>query len=85
MIYNETSNNSLLPEFQLRELGIMIDVISHRHGGTQQMIVKDNNGSDALTIPLDLAGCMIHFRHRQPTTEEILTLKHYCLTKGDGL
>ena len=42
------------------------------------MIVKDNDASDdsdALTIPLGLAGCMIHFRQRLPTTEEIVTLK----------
>jgi hypothetical protein len=47
------------------------------------MIVKDNSSSDALTIPLDLARCMMHFRHRSPTTEEIATLKHYYLTQGD--
>jgi hypothetical protein len=45
------------------------------------MIVKDNNGSDALTIPLDLAGCMIHCRHRLHTNEEISTLNQYCLTQ----
>jgi hypothetical protein len=76
-IYSETSNHSLLSEFQLREFGMMIDSISHRRGGTQQMIVKGNNGSDALTIPLDLVGCIIHFRHRLPTTDEIATLKQY--------
>ena len=32
-IYNETSNHSLLSEFQLREFGIVIDSICHRHGG----------------------------------------------------
>jgi hypothetical protein len=62
---------------------IMIDSISHRYGKTQKMIVKGKNGSDALTIALDLAGCMIHFRHRLPTTDEIATLKQYCLTQGD--
>jgi hypothetical protein len=60
----------------------MNDSISHKHGGTQQMIVKDNNGSDALTIPLDLAECMIYFRHRLPTTDEISKPKQYCLTQG---
>jgi hypothetical protein len=28
------------------------------------MMIKDSNGSDILTIPLDLAGCMVHFKHR---------------------
>jgi hypothetical protein len=48
-------NHSPLPlsKFQLREFETMIDSISHRHGGTQQMMIKDNNGSDALTISLD--------------------------------
>jgi hypothetical protein len=41
------------------------------------MIVNDNNGSDELTIPLDLAGFMIHFRHRLPNTEEIETPTQY--------
>jgi hypothetical protein len=35
----------------------MIGSISHGHSGTQQMIVKDNNHSDAHTIPFDLSGC----------------------------
>jgi hypothetical protein len=26
---------------------------------------------------------MIHFKHRLPTTEEINSLKQYCLTQGD--
>jgi hypothetical protein len=34
-IYNESSNHSLLSEFQLREFGIAIDSICHRHGGAQ--------------------------------------------------
>jgi len=82
-IYNETSNQSLLSEFQFREFGIIIDSICHRHDGAQQMIMKDSDDRDALTIPVDLAGCMLHFRHRLPTTEEISTLKQYCLTQGD--
>jgi hypothetical protein len=38
-----------------------------------------------LVVPLDLAGCMIHFifNHQLPTTEEINSLKQYCLTQGD--
>jgi hypothetical protein len=36
-----------------------------------------------LVVPLELAGCMIHFKHRLPTTEEIHSLKQYCLTQGD--
>jgi hypothetical protein len=39
------------------------------------MIVKDSNDSDILTIPLDLARCMVHFKHRLPTVEDIPSLK----------
>jgi hypothetical protein len=35
-IYNEISNHLLLSECQLRDFGIIIDSISHRHGGTQK-------------------------------------------------
>jgi hypothetical protein len=52
----------------------MIDSISHRYFGTEEMIVKDNNGSDTLTIALDLAGYVIHIRRILPKTEEIATL-----------
>ena len=82
-IYNEISGHSLLSEFQLREFGIIIDSSCCRHGGAQQMIIKDRNDSDVLTIPLNLAGCMIHFKHRLPTADEIASLKQYCLTQGD--
>jgi hypothetical protein len=81
-IDNETSNHSLLSEFQLREFGVIIDSKCHRHGGTQQIVIKDDNHSDPLVIPLDLAGCMVHFRHRLPTSEEIASLKQYNLTQG---
>jgi hypothetical protein len=38
---------------------------------------------DPFVIPLEFAGCMIHFKQQLPTTEEINSLKQYCLTKGD--
>jgi hypothetical protein len=44
------------------------------------MVIQDVGSS--LVIPLELAGCMIHFKHRLPTTEEINSLKQYCLTQG---
>jgi hypothetical protein len=55
-IYNETATHSLLSEFQLREFGINIDSVCHRHGGTQQLTIKGDSDSDrdVLTIPLDL-------------------------------
>jgi hypothetical protein len=46
------------------------------------MLIKDNN-NDLITITLDLSGCMMHFKHRLPTVEEITSLKQYCLTQGE--
>jgi hypothetical protein len=37
----------------------------------------------SLVVPLELAGCMIHFKHRLPTTEDINSLKQYFLTQGN--
>ena len=37
-----------------------------------------------ITVPLDLVGCMVHFKHRIPTTEEITSLEQYCLTQEDA-
>jgi hypothetical protein len=62
----------------------MIDSISHWHNGTQQMIVKDNNGFDLLTIHLYLYGCIINFRHRLPTASEIALLKKHYFIQEDS-
>jgi hypothetical protein len=44
------------------------------------MIHDDGN---LLVIPLELAVCMIPFKYRLPTTEEVNSLKQYCLTQDD--
>jgi hypothetical protein len=48
--YNEASGHSLLSELHLREFGNVIDSICHRHRGAQQMIIKDRNDGDIITI-----------------------------------
>jgi hypothetical protein len=45
------------------------------------MVIQDVGSS--LVIFLELAGCMIHFKHQLTTTEEINSLKQYCLTQGN--
>ena len=80
-IYNESASYSLLSEFQLREFGVQIDSKCHRHGGTQQMVIRKE--SNMLPVPLDLAGCMVHCKHRLPTSGECESLKRYSLTQGD--
>jgi hypothetical protein len=61
-IHNESSNHSLLSEFQPREYGVIIDPTCHRHGGTQKLIISDRNHHYDVTLPLELAGCMFHFK-----------------------
>jgi hypothetical protein len=82
-IHNDTSNHSLFSEFQLREHGILIDSTCHIHGSTQRLTITDSNHHDDITIPLELAGCMVHFKHRLPTKEDIMSLQQYCLKQGD--
>jgi hypothetical protein len=74
-IYNDIANHSLLSEFQLSDFGVKIDSICHKHGGTQKMEIQDVGSS--LVVPLEFAGCMIHFKHRLPTTEEFNSFKKY--------
>jgi hypothetical protein len=45
------------------------------------MVIQDVGS--LLVIPLELADCMIHFKHRLPTTKEVNSLKQYCLTHND--
>jgi hypothetical protein len=80
-IYNDTANHSLLLEFQLRDFGVKIESICHKHGGTQKMVIQDVGS--LLVVPLEISGCMIHFKHRLPTTEEFNSPKQYYLTQGD--
>jgi hypothetical protein len=40
------------------------------------MEIQDVGSS--LVVPLELAGCMIHFKHRLRATEEINSLKQSC-------
>jgi hypothetical protein len=71
-IYNDTANHSLLSKFQLRDFGVKIDSIFHKHGGIQKMEIQDVGSS--LVVPLELA---------EPTGE-FNSLKRYCLTQGDS-
>jgi hypothetical protein len=70
-IYNDTANHSLFSEFQLRDFDVKIESICHKHGGRQKLVIQE------------IGSCMIHFKHRLPTTEEVNSLKKYCLTQGD--
>jgi hypothetical protein len=49
-IYNDTANHSLFSEFQLRDFGVKIDSIFHKHGETQKVVIQDIGS--LLVIPL---------------------------------
>jgi hypothetical protein len=49
------------------------------------MKITDSTNQDDITISLDFAGCMIHFKHRLPTQEEFTSLNQYFSTQGDTL
>jgi hypothetical protein len=60
----------------------VIDSTCHTYGGTQKLTVTDSNHHDDIIIPLHLAGCMIHFKHRLQTKGEILSLSLKTLHKS---
>jgi hypothetical protein len=74
-IYNDTTNHSLLSEFQFKDFSVKVDSICHKHGGTQKMVIQDDGSS--LVIVLEPTGCMIQLKHRLPTIKEINSLKQY--------
>jgi hypothetical protein len=47
------------------------------------MTITDSKCHNYITISLELAGCMVHFKYRLPTKEELTSHKQYCLTQGD--
>jgi hypothetical protein len=47
------------------------------------LTINDSNHHDDITIPLELAGCMVHFKYPLQTKEDIISLQQYFLTQGD--
>jgi hypothetical protein len=45
------------------------------------MVIQDD--SKLLTVQLELAGFMVNFKHRIPTSEEVGSLKQYLLAQGE--
>ena len=65
-IHNETANHSFSSEFQLREFGVSVVSICHRHGRTWQMKIADNINYDQIILPLDLDVFMVNCTICQP-------------------
>ena len=78
---HETDGNK---NVRIKKLESVINILFHRHykGGLTKWI---QDYEDALTelvilVPLDLAGCMVHFKYRLPISDECESLKGYSLT-----
>jgi hypothetical protein len=46
------------------------------------MVIKDDGESHS--VPLELASCMIHPKHRLPNDEEVKSREQYYLTNGES-
>ena len=84
-IYKETSDHTLLSEFQIRDFGIIADTVSSKHGSRQCLgIPVASNLSEPPTkdyFPLIMARCLHQFSHRAPTIAELETLHPLLLTQ----
>ena len=83
VIHNPTADHSLLSEFQLREYGTTVNSTPKRHGGEQKIVVHNADGDD-VDVPLTLSQCLLHFKHRCPTPEELSKLEVFPITQ-DGI
>ncbi len=77
LIYNSTSEHTLLSSFQLREAGFIVDDVSERHKvnqtsqGTHSIIFPD----EETQIKLVTRGALSTFEVSKPTMEEYLNAK----------
>ena len=76
-VCNPISEHSLLSEYQLRDFGIQVNSIARRHGGDQNLI------ADEQEIPCGVKNCLIYFKCRTPTDEELERLKPIVLSQGE--
>ncbi len=76
-VSNPSAEHSLLSEYQVRDFGTSIDSVPRKHGGTQRMNVGD------VDIPFGVHNCLIHFKSRHPTVEELDKIQPIVLSQGD--
>ena len=81
-VYNEKADLTLLSDFQMKEHGWLIDSTSRRHRsynpdgtGSQQM-----QNDDGVIIPFSVRSCLMTFKIRKPTTDEMETMTPIDLT-----
>ena len=79
LIYNQTSKQTLLSTFQMRQLGLIVDDVSRQHWkdkdkrGTQTIIFPDTS------IDLILRAALFTFKISKPTLEEYANTPDECI------
>ena len=76
-VCNPTAEHSLLSEYQLRDFGVKVNSVARKHGGEQNVIANDQE------IPCGVKNCLIYFKCRLPTDEELEKLVPIQLTQGE--
>ena len=77
-VYNPTAEHSLLSEYQLRDFGVKVNSVPKKHGGEQNLIIQDQE------VPCGVKNCLIYFKCRLPTDEEMDQLTPVVLTQGES-
>ena len=88
-VLNESSEITLMSEYQTREYGNVIDSVSKKHAhwdgttkGHQAMLLKypsDVEGEEVM-LDFDVNSALMTFNHREPTDEEMEKLPRYVVT-----
>ena len=86
-IYDKNLNHTIMSEFQMGEVGNIVDSRAKRHGGSQSIKIVQGAGDD-VTIPLTLSAALMYFKIRAPTEDEIQAVSDgdivpFQLTSGD--
>jgi hypothetical protein len=63
----------------INELHVQDSAIQDSTNSDEELDLLKSTKTQAppVVVPLELAGCMIHFKHRLPNHEEIESLKQY--------
>jgi len=76
-VYNESSNISLLSEYQVRSHGGKVDSVPMKHGGTQSFTMED------ITFGLTVQNCMVGMVHNMPTEQDLEEKTPLVITQGE--
>ena len=79
-IYNDSSNITLLSEFQLRNAGCIVQSIPKVHATDDNKVDFQDIKVNDVFIPLTLRGCLMIMANRKPTKEDREELEYLEVT-----